>query len=180
MSIDNPYTTPEAIVDTANDEKYQPKIFSVAGRIGRLRYLAYSTATNLLLMLLMILLSGGTAFIEGGQDQAAGLLGVLFYVATVAFAVIFTVRRLNDLDRSGWFCLLWFVPFINLLFAIYLIFFAGSTATNRYGPAPVENPLWVKILGLLLPIIMIVGILAAITIPAYQAYLEEARMMQGQ
>ena len=33
----NPYSAPDASLDTADAEEYQPKIFSVNGRIGRMR-----------------------------------------------------------------------------------------------------------------------------------------------
>ena len=37
----NPYSAPDAALDTGQDDLYQPKIFSFSGRIGRMRYLAY-------------------------------------------------------------------------------------------------------------------------------------------
>jgi hypothetical protein len=41
--MSNPYAAPDAVLsDVAEDETYEPQIFSVNGRIGRLRYLAYS------------------------------------------------------------------------------------------------------------------------------------------
>lgn len=170
MSAENPYTTPEAAVELAGMADYQPKIFSASGRIGRLRYLAYVTGMNLLLYAIFIPLMGGTAFMtEGPAEMMAsisGLVMILFYILTIVLSIIFAKRRLNDLDKTGWFLLLFLVPIVNLILAIYMIFFRGSEGENRFGAAPVANTLGVKILGLLLPIIMIVGIVA------YQGFIQ--------
>jgi uncharacterized membrane protein YhaH (DUF805 family) len=47
-----------------------------------------------------------------------------------------TVRRLHDIDRSGWWI---FINLIPLIGAIVLLVFAlseGTPGNNRYGPSP--------------------------------------------
>lgn len=173
MSSSNPYSTPLANVETDVEAFYDPKFLAVSGRIGRLRYLAYSTGVYMLLSLMIIPFAGGAAF-TGDPGVAMGGVMLLFYVLTFASAIIYSIRRLNDLDKSGWFSLLWFIPLINLLFTIYLIFFSGSEGSNRYGPAPSANTLGVKFIALIFPLLMVIGILAAIAIPAYQDYVTRA------
>ena len=99
----------------------------------------------------------------------------IFYLATIIVSVMFAKRRLNDLNRSGWWFLLFVIPFVNLLLAIYLIFFPGNDGANNFGPAPVANSLGVLILGWMMPVVMLVGIVAAVAIPAYQNYLSQAQ-----
>ncbi len=179
----NPYTTPEATVAVMDDETYQPQFLSVSGRIGRLRYLAYVTGSTLLLNLLaMALLMAVPSTAGDGAGIAIIFTVILYYIAPAIPAFIYAVRRLNDLDKTGWLSMLFFIPLINLLFGLYLVFAGGTKGSNSYGPAPSANPLGVKILGLLLPIIAIIGILAAIAIPAYQSYVEtaQAQMMLEQ
>jgi len=54
------------------------------------------------------------------------------------------------------------------------VFKPGSEGSNEYGaPAP-PNTTGVKILGVLLPLFYLVGILAAIAIPAYAEYTRRA------
>lgn len=182
MTEQNPYSTPQASLDIDKQEYYQPKIFSFAGRIGRLRYLAYGVGVNLILMLVMMPIMGGTmAMSDAGGQSTLGLVAMaLFYLATIVFSVMFAKRRLNDLNRSGWWLLLFIVPLINLVMTIYLIFFPGSDDINDYGPIPCENSLGVKILGFLLPVIFVGGMLAAIAIPAYQSYVLQAEQNQMQ
>lgn len=188
MSEQNPYSTPQASLDSEQQQQfYQPRLFSANGRIGRLRYLAYSTGINLLLMIVMVPIMTFSGMGAGEPPAEAAsppvfvlLLTGLFYIATIVFAILFSKRRLNDLNRSGWWFLLFFVPIANIALAIYLIFFAGSEETNDFGPVPVENTLGVKILGLLLPIIALVGIIAAIAIPSYVNYADKAQQIQQQ
>ena len=177
MSAVNPYDAPDASLDTGQEELYQPKIFSFQGRIGRMRYLAYGIGVNLLLMLVMLPLAGATAFLGGDPGSSMiGILGIgIFYVLTIVISVMFAKRRLNDLNRSGWWFLLFIVPLVNLLLAIYLIFFPGTNGSNNFGPAPEANSVGVLILGWLMPVFFILGIVAAIAVPAYQDYLSRVQ-----
>lgn len=181
MSAANPYMTPEAVVGMTSDERYQPKVFSVSGRIGRLRYLAYTTGVNLVVMSIMVGLGAAVGAAAGAEPQGAptglafGGISVLLYLALVVFAVIFGKRRINDLNKSAWLLLLFLVPVVNLFLAIYLVFFKGTEGENDYGPAPVPNTLGVTILGLVMPLVFLVATVSAIVIPAYQAYQEAAR-----
>ena len=54
-------------------------------------------------------------------------------------------RRLNDLDKSGWWQLLYLVPIVNILFALYLLFWPGTKGSNNYGLQPAKNsPLFIS------------------------------------
>ncbi|MCP4469869.1 MAG: DUF805 domain-containing protein [Gammaproteobacteria bacterium] len=169
MAADNPYNAPGAELDSGNDELYSPSIFSFKGRIGRLRYLAYGVGTSFLLMLVMIPLLGASAFMGGEVGTSVvGMIGIaVFYIATIVVSVMFGKRRLNDLNRSGWWFLLFIVPIANLLLAMYLLFFPGTEGGNDFGPAPQANSTGVLILGWMLPALFILGIVAAIAIPQF-------------
>jgi len=171
MSDANPYSAPDAALDTGQDVLYQPKIFSFSGRIGRMRYLAYGIGLNILLMAVMIPLGGMTATIggEAGMSMLGMVMVGLFYIATIAISIMFAKRRLNDLNRSGWWFLLFLVPIVNLLIAIYMVFFPGSDGDNKFGPAPTSNSVGVLILGWMMPVFFIVGIGAAILLPQFAA-----------
>lgn len=174
MSDQNPYSTPDASLSTGSSGTNNPTIFSFNGRIGRLRYLAYNTGVNIVLSIIMIPLLGASGMMAAGGDMMAmssgmgGIAIILFYIATIVISIMFGKRRLNDLNRSGWFILLLLIPIVNLLLVIYMIFFSGTDGDNDYGPQPAPNTLGVKILGLLFPVLMLVGIVAAVLIPAMQ------------
>ena len=79
---------------------------------------------------------------------AAGTLAGedLVWIGYVVFALLnfmpslaVTVRRLHDIDRSGWWYLLIFVPIIGPFAAILLIAWftiRGTVGENRFGPDP--------------------------------------------
>ena len=102
------------------------------------------------------------------------VVGILVYLPIIAVSLVYTKRRLNDLDFSGWFGLLMLVPFLNILFGLYLLFAPGSSGNNRFGAKPEKNSGLLMIAGILAPVIVI-GILAAVALPAYQQYTARAK-----
>jgi uncharacterized membrane protein YhaH (DUF805 family) len=49
------------------------------------------------------------------------------------------VRRLHDQDRSGWFVLLFIIPYIGSVIAIIFMCIRGTSGHNRFGPDPYEG-----------------------------------------
>lgn len=116
------------------EETWKEKYFSFHGRLNRKHYILRSIVLNI------------------GSGMLAGILAVLLGDAVLSFvgcaaisvAVFFSalslcVRRLHDLNRSGFLFLLFFIPVINFFLAIYLIFFKGTEGENRYGSDPLAR-----------------------------------------
>jgi uncharacterized membrane protein YhaH (DUF805 family) len=61
--------------------------------------------------------------------QAIVSLGLLLPSLAVA------IRRLHDLDRSGWWMLLCFVPIANIVLIVWFCM-RGTMGPNRFGPDP--------------------------------------------
>lgn len=171
MTADNPYSAPGAELGGGQSELYMPSIFSFNGRIGRLRYMAYGIGSYLLLMMVMIPVVGTSAFT--GAEEAMSTFAMIamgiIYIAMLVAGVAFAKRRLNDLNRSGWWMLLSIVPFVNLIFTIYVIFFPGTESDNDFGAAPAANSLGVQILGWMMPVLFVLGITAAVVMPQFAA-----------
>jgi len=169
MTAENPYSAPGAELNGGQSDLYTPSILSFSGRIGRLRYLAYSMGTYLLLMLVMVPLVGVSALT--GCEPNVSMIGMLImgvvYISMLVAWITFAKRRLNDLNRNGWWLLLALVPFVNFLLTIYMMFFPGTDGDNRYGAVPMANTLGVQILAWMMPVLMIVGIVAAVVIPQF-------------
>ena len=162
----NPYAAPRAAVEDieAAQEYQEIRMWSARGRLGRLRYLAYTTGAYLI--------AGVVAGILGAVlgESAAALLLLAVYLAVTVFAVLISIQRSHDMDWNGWTVLLTLIPFVALIW----IFKRGSAGVNGYGAPPPPNTLGVKILGLLLPTLALIGLLAAIVIPAYAEYTRRA------
>ena len=163
MNEPNPYSAPDADLGTEEYDEYEPSIIAFDGRIGRLRYLAYSFGTQMALSILILPI----IFILGlAEDSVIGMgaLG-LIYLGTFVLMVMYGKRRLNDLNRSGWWVLLFLVPLVNLILGIYVLFFPGTEGSNNFGPPAVPNTTGVKILAFLVPGLMLLGIVSAVVVP---------------
>ena len=168
MTADNPYSAPDADLGNGHSELYSPGIISFHGRIGRIRYLAYSSGITMLVMLAMIPLIGASALTGGIPEiSSVGVIGIsILSIAALVFTVMYGKRRLNDLNRSGWWLLVMLVPVVSLLVTIYMVFFPGTDGANDFGAEPDGNSIGVKILGLAIPVLTLIGILAAVILPA--------------
>ncbi|MGI3210711.1 DUF805 domain-containing protein [Roseovarius tibetensis] len=66
-------------------------------------------------------------------DVLAGVFGLAVLLPGIAVAV----RRLHDVDRSGWWYLLVLIPVLGSLILIFAFFVhRGTTGENRFGPDP--------------------------------------------
>lgn len=181
----DPYVSPQSAVEASDPAEYaEVKIFSFSGRIGRLRYLAYSMGMGLILSLFLAVMAAITVPIaESTGNEAAsfimGILMIILYVGALVISFAMVVRRVNDFDNSGWLSLLMLVPVVNIIFGFALMLVPGSKGRNSYGAPPPPNNGVVVFLASLLPIIALLGILAAIAIPAYQQYVEKAAIHQS-
>lgn len=185
MTEANPYVSPTEDLVSEQDLIAKPTIFSMTQRIGRIRYLAYSGVSGVILYLVAGLFGAMDVLANMGSGTAdiAGMGIVVFilcYLLLIFVSIVLGVRRLHDLDKSGWFYLLNLVPFVNIGMAIYMIFFPGSEGANRFGPKTAPNTVWNWIAALVFPLIMIFGVLAAVAIPAYQDYVERAQQYESQ
>jgi uncharacterized membrane protein YhaH (DUF805 family) len=59
-----------------------------------------------------------------------GIVGI--YLALVGLAV--TIRRLHDIDRSGWWVLIGLVPFVGGIVLLIFSLLEGTPGPNRYQP----------------------------------------------
>ncbi len=182
MENRNPYASPSTqVADAAVTGDYgEVRIFSTQGRLGRVRYLGYSIGLTLLFSLILGLVVGILTAAIGAADpsSAAGVAtaaGGLSYIVLFAVQIVLATRRAHDFNSSGWLSLLVLVPLVNLIF----LFIPGTRGENRFGKPPPPNTVGVIILACLLPLIAVVGILAAIAIPAYQDYTIRAQVSEG-
>ena len=169
----NPYQTPEGQLTTDDQAVGEVKFFSPSSRINRLRYWAHS--------MLFTFAMFGVLFVIGllgfyVSMTVAIVLGVIAYAAMIAFSFILMIQRLHDLNKTGWMSLLAIIPLANIYLIVLLIFFKGTEGRNNYGLQTPPNKTWHWVLALSFPVLMFVmGILAAIALPAYQDYVESAQ-----
>lgn len=123
------------------DKTFGEMFFRSRGRLNRWRYFKRSMILLLVeVLLLMVLIA---AFIEPARGDDISMLGVtLMMLVLVIFLppqYMLTTRRLHDLNKSGWFCLLMLVPFVNNIFPFYVLLAPGTVGPNEYGADPLEG-----------------------------------------
>jgi uncharacterized membrane protein YhaH (DUF805 family) len=84
------------------------------------------------------MMTAGVIILLCSPGMAMLMLG-LTYLAFIPAILILMIRRLNDLDRSGWYSLGTIIPFVNVALALYASFARGSEGANQYGQAPAPN-----------------------------------------
>ncbi|MDR2788589.1 MAG: DUF805 domain-containing protein [Candidatus Accumulibacter sp.] len=70
------------------------------------------------------------------------------------------IRRLRDVNRSGWWCLLFLIPYLGPIFFLLLILKGGDEESNEYGLPPPPNTLGVH-LGVVLFVAIAIFALAS-------------------
>jgi len=71
-----------------------------------------------------------------GIDPDVGPFSTIFGLAMVLPGLAVGVRRLHDIDRSGWWLLVWFVPLVGFIIVLVWACKRGSPEANRFGPDP--------------------------------------------
>jgi len=90
-------------------------------------------------VLFYILIAIGLSVVEsllGFAGILSGLLGLGLLLPSIAV----TVRRLHDTDRSGWWILIGFVPFVGFIVLLVFMCLVGSSGSNQYGSDPLQEP----------------------------------------
>lgn len=171
----SPYTPPQRELIDEQTEFGPIRIFSAKGRLGRLRYIAYSIGVSLVIYLFMgILLAAlGVVMDEGMLGAGTALITSLGLLTMLFVNVLLTIQRCHDFNVSGWLSLLLLLPFVPLIFWII----PGTQGINNFGPQPPPNRGAAVIVAVLLILVAVIGILAAIAIPAYQDYVARAQAM---
>ncbi len=68
------------------------------------------------------------------QVIGGDILGAVFALAVLLPGIAVAVRRLHDVDRSGWWYLLVLIPLIGALILIFAFFIhRGTEGPNRFG-----------------------------------------------
>ncbi|UZJ60945.1 DUF805 domain-containing protein [Pseudomonas sp. KU26590] len=154
----SPYAPPRTPVAHDWPAVGELKVFSIQGRIGRLRYLAWSLALVGVAMLVAVLCVG----ILSVSLVAGGLLGTVAFVAFVVVSVQIGAQRLHDAGMSAWLLLLNLVPVVGSFFPIVMMAVPGSTGPNEYGPPPPSNTPRVKVLAVTWLVVLVLALVAGV------------------
>jgi uncharacterized membrane protein YhaH (DUF805 family) len=182
----NVYETPEANLDQSdNDALASSPFFSYKGRLGRIHFIGMGLVYFIISYLLGAFVIGLAIGISAAANTPIiGIVGgIVGFLGICYLTLHLHIRRLRDINASGWFCLLGFLPYLNLIYLLVLMVVPGTKGTNKYAQKPESASTAVTVLslvfGTLIPVAFI-GILAAIAIPAYQDYVDKSKAAAAQ
>ena len=102
-----------------------------------MKYWFRPTGLAFLLLLVFLVIPAVALYFVGGWElletanvalSAVGLILNIYFTYVLAVAII---KRLHDLDKSGWLGLLFFVPLANLYVGFICAFFKGTDGENQ-------------------------------------------------
>ena len=106
-------------------QNHKSKLFTTEGRLNRLAYFLQSLKVF------------GLAVVGGILLEF--LIGIPILIATMVANWMIIIRRLHDLNKSGWWSLIALIPYVNVIFGLYLLFAPGTKGDNRYGADPLTE-----------------------------------------
>jgi uncharacterized membrane protein YhaH (DUF805 family) len=108
------------------------KYVTFSGRAGRGEFWWWVLA----MVLAFIVVSGLDGLLFDSDEAGGGPLSAVLVLATFLPHLAVSARRLHDIDRTGWWLLLSFVPVVGTLVLLYFYVLAGTPGSNRFGPPP--------------------------------------------
>jgi uncharacterized membrane protein YhaH (DUF805 family) len=117
-----------------------------SGRSRRKEYWMFTLGILIVYAICFALIAMGGVFAGLGDPGATpqigvigwlgfGLLGI-FALGIFIPALAVIVRRLHDQDKSGWFILIQFIPYIGGIIMLVFMCIEGTKGENRFGPDP--------------------------------------------
>jgi uncharacterized membrane protein YhaH (DUF805 family) len=97
------------------------------GRSGRAEFWWFFLA-NLIVAVVLSLLGQASTFFY--------IIYVLYGLALIIPGIAVSVRRLHDINRSGWWVLIALIPIVGAIVLLVFHATAGDRGSNNYGPLP--------------------------------------------
>ncbi|MBO3731718.1 DUF805 domain-containing protein [Glycomyces niveus] len=109
------------------------KYADFSGRARRKEFWLYLLAFYIVFIALYI------PFLNDPTSPMIFVLG-LYSLALLLPTIAVFVRRLHDVDKSGWWYLINFVPGVGGIILLIICIPEGAQGTNQYGPDPKAVP----------------------------------------
>ena len=112
------------------------ELFTCDGRISRDEYIKKFLFLLVSIIPLLIIFVFLADFLGEFVEEILTLLfGIIIVFINISYLML-SIRRLHDLNKSGWLILIAVVPLIDIAFFIYLLACQGTHGENDFGPEP--------------------------------------------
>lgn len=103
---------------------------SYDGRFSRSQYWLSTIGINIVSRLLIEIAD----IIPNDTISIILILGIV--IPSIYFQICIQIKRAHDLDKSGHFIWLNYIPLVNIYSTVLLAFFKGTNGPNTYGKDP--------------------------------------------
>jgi len=74
------------------------------------------------------------------ENTPYGILYAVYALGSFLPGLSAAVRRLHDVNKSGWFLLISLIPLIGSIYMLVVLARKGDASENKYGPDPYTGP----------------------------------------
>ena len=121
----NTFRQPQASTYRNLPQNHKGKLFTTEGRLNRWAYFLQS------LKVFGLVIVGGIL--------AQFIIGIPILIAATVGGWMIGIRRMHDLNKSGWWLLISLIPYVNFIFGLYIVFAPGTHGDNQYGADPLTE-----------------------------------------
>ena len=112
-----------------------------SGRSRRMEYWMFTLVHAIILFVLCIGITGFGVLKQPAIGATSGLIAAAYGLAALIPCFVVTVRRLHDINKTGWWILISLVPVAGGIALLVMTFLEGTRGANQYGPDPRLAPL---------------------------------------
>lgn len=115
-----------------------PSRASLAKRLNRMQFIKAQVITFMMYAAFFLLIA---EILPHNPTDGLRLVLILPFLGLFLFFYLCTIaNRLHDFDCSGWWALIFFIPYLNVLFLLGLCTRPGSKGENQHGE---PSQIWV-------------------------------------
>lgn len=110
------------------------RYFDFEGRTSRKYYWMFVLVN---IVILIVIMQFEQLQLGGGSTYQGGVLSNLYNIFIFIPGISICVRRLHDINKSGWWILVFLIPIIGIIWLIIFSIKKGDVGENKYGKPPV-------------------------------------------
>ena len=104
--------------------------FNFKGRANRPEFWYFNLFSTIISFIFLLI----DTQVLGTSMSETGLIGGIYALISIIPSLSVTIRRLHDVNKSGW-NYLWVFTIIAIPYALYLVIKKGNDGPNNYGEA---------------------------------------------
>jgi len=108
----------------------------INGRINRKTYIYNVILSLFLYNFITLALMTKLSFLV--ENEFVLNINIIIFSIYIISQIIFSIKRLHDINKSGWYIVLCIIPIVNIWF-IYLLLKKGDDENNKYGDKSITD-----------------------------------------